>query len=339
MASDWNDSMLSEPQELAAGIQIPNTTTDGADLSSFPAEIYESIIDQLADSPNALRRCALVCRLFAQRAQMLFFSYISLERPTKPTRSRSHLWPSMRFLQLLSTSSHLAGYVKSLKISDEDPLQVYREELSWICKDQAVPQILPLLVNVEKLQLSGTPRGSSLDVRTWGDNLYMGIMERCASEGLVALNLLRVRNIPLSVLGLAPRLQTLELTQVFFAPEFNDRASVGESSTPEEQKKSHPPARLEFLSVASTCHEWRTFYHHVHLDLAHIKDLTFQIEFEDVTEEEAKEGLQAISELLCGCSATLKKLWFLIPDECKFLSIHLTNIILTTHASPVRFHK
>ena len=216
----------------------------------------------------------------------------------------------MRFHQILSSSPHLAGYVKSLVISDEANLHFYREELSWIRSDNTLHRILPQLVNLEELELEGNPRGSSLNFRKWGDSLRAGILERCSSERLVTLHLAHVRNIPLSLLALAPRLETLMVRRALFVPDDHDT-----------KLKERSPTQLKHFSVIlMKSEEWYTFYLWLasHLDLTYIKTLELIIDFENEPDAIVEEGLQAISNLLRGCSATLETLRFFMPEESKF---------------------
>ena len=326
MADNCNDATHSEPQELAAHAPIPSTTTDGANLISLPTEIYESIVDKVVDW-GTLRAFALVCHLFAQLAQKLIFSSISLTRPITwfiAQRIGSYVWSPIHFLQILSSSPHLAGYVKSLKLSDGAHLQFYHEELSWIRSDNVVHQILPRLINLELLSLEGNPQGSSLNFRAWGENLRAGILERCSSERLVMIHLAHVRNIPLNLLALAPRLETLALRNVLFVSKF-DRYTVGDVFDLQgytKLKERFPPAQLKHFSVMwMRSKEWRTFYPWLasHLDLTHIKTLDLYIDFENAREEIIEAGLQAISNILRGCSATLETLGFLMPELGIFL--------------------
>jgi hypothetical protein len=242
----------------------------------------------------------------------------------------------MRFLQIISSSPHLAGYVKTLGVSDEAPLQFYREERSWIRSDNTVHQILPRLANLEELRLEGNPRGIGLNFRKWGDGLRAGILERCSSERLVTIHLAHLRNVPRNLLVLAPRLETLGLKKVLFVPEF-DRYTVGEVfdlqqyTTPKERV---PPARLKHVSVTwMRCEEWRTFYPWLasHLDLTHIKLLLLHVDFENAPEETVEEGLQAISNLFRGCSATLETLRFSMPEQSMF-PFHIFNKINFSHS-------
>ena len=313
--------------------QSPRATPEGSKVVQLPTEIYESILDELIESPETLCACALVCHLFAQQAQKLLFSSISLTHPAKVFKPalgiRLFVWPSMRFLQIISSSPHLAGYVKTLGISDEAPIQFYREECSWIRSDNAVHQILPRLVNLEELDLEGNPRGMSLNFRKWGDDLRAGILERCSSERLVAIHLAHVRNVPLNILILAPRLETLGLKKVRFVPEF-DHYTVGEVFDLQQYttKEKSPPARLERVSVTlMRCEEWRTFYPWLvsHLDLTHLRLLELHVDFDNALEETVEEGLQAISNLLRGCSSTLETLGFLMPELSR-LPFHSFNL-------------
>ena len=347
MARDSNDTMLSEPQELAAHTQIPSTTTDGSNLISFPTEIYESILDELVESPETLLACALVSRLFAQLAQKLLFSCICLKRPTRVANpalgEEPYVRPSIGFFRALSSSPHLAGYVKSLIVSDANQFQrhyTYRENRSWIrsSSDNAVHQILPLLGNLEELGLAGNAR-DSLDFLAWGNDLRIGIMEQCSSDRLVKIRLAYVRNIPLSLLGLAPRLETLRLKNVLFISDL-DHTTFGKASDLQEYmklKERHPPARLKHVSVTSThAEDWSAWYPWLasHLDLTSIKTLNLNIDFYDEDEDTVEEARQAILNLLNGCSATLETLRLFMPalEERRFTFhsfIYKQN--LTTH--------
>jgi hypothetical protein len=326
--------MSSEPRMLDPNPLSPSAIPDGSKTVPLPTEIYESILDELAESPETLRACALVCHLFAQRAQKLLFSSICLTRPTKVFKRalgiRSYVWPSMWFLQIISSSPCLTGHVKSLIVSDTAHLQFYREELSWIRSDNTVHQILPRLTNLKELGLEGNFRGSGLNFRKWGDNLRVGILEQCSSERLVVIRLTCVRNVPLSLLGLAPGLETLVLKKVLFLPDFTAE-EVFYLQRYAKLKERSPPARLKHLSVTMTISdEWRTIYPWLasHLDLTHIKILDLYIDFEGALEEKVEEGLQAISNLLRGCSATLETLRFLMPEQSgfPFHSVHKMNL-------------
>ena len=326
--------MLSEPQKLAPHTQIPSTTTDGSNLISLPTEIYESILHELVQWPETLRACALVSRLFAQLAQKLLFSCICLQRPTKVVNpvlgDESYVRPSIRFFQILSSSPHLAGYVKYLIVSDAGPFKyqyTYREYRPWIrsSSDHAMHQILLLLANLEELGIAGNPRDSRLDFLAWGNDLRMGILERCSSDRLVKIRLACVRNVPLSLLGLAPRLETLRLRNVLFLLDF-DHTTLGRAFDLEEYmklKERHPPARLKDVSMMSTnVEEWHAWYPWLasHLDLTHIKTLELDVDFDGADEETVEDARQAILNLLSGCSATLETLRFFMPDleECRF---------------------
>jgi hypothetical protein len=338
MASNWNDNTHSEPHELAGHALSPSATTDGSNLLSLPTEIHQSILGKL--DLQSLRACALICHLFAQLVQKIIFSSIYLTRPITlftSLRIPSYIWNPMRFLQILSSSPHLAGYVKHLLVSDDARLQFYREELSWIRSDNALHQILPRLVNLEELSLEGNPRGTRLNFRKWGDDLRAGILERCSSERLVTIHLAHVKNVPLNLLVLAPRLETLILKKVLFVPEFNHYAVGGVFQGLQQYttlKERSLPARLKYVSMMwMRCEEWRTFYPWLafHLDLTHIKILELHINFKKAREEIVEEGLQAISNLLRGCSATLETLKFSIPELCRF-PFHSFNRANFTHS-------
>jgi hypothetical protein len=116
--------------------------------------------------------------------------------------------------------------------------------------------------------------------------------------------LVHVKNVPLCLLGLATRLESLALQGVSFAPELDYDVTVGGALSfklHKQIKERRPPARLREVYVKSTTsEEWRTLYpwlEHVHLDLTHIKTLELHIDFKNAREIVVKEGFQAISNL------------------------------------------
>jgi len=178
--------------------------------------------------------------------------------------------------------------------------------------------------NVEELVLEGNTLGSCVNFRRkLGHDLRAGILERCSSERLAVIYLVHLKNVPLCLLSLAPRLESLALQSVSFAPELDHHAIAGgPPSSHNNIKERRLPARLKAVYVRSTTSkQWRTLYpwlEHVHLDLTHIKTLELHIDFKDARKTVVKKGFQAISNLIRGCSAALETLHFFIPDESRF---------------------
>ena len=203
-----------------------------------------------------------------------------------------------------------------------------------------MPQILPLLANLEELCLAGNALQKPLDFLAWRNDLRMGPLEQCSSDRLVKIRLAYVRNVPLNLVGLAPRLETLGLKRVSFISDLDHNtvrwAFVLQEYMKLEQKS--PLARLKHVSVTSTSfEEWRTCYPWLasRLDLSHIKTLELNIMFDKAKEGTIEEAGQAILNPLSGCSATLETLRPFMPEleDCRLTFIHLCNKqILTTHA-------
>ena len=97
-------------------------------------------------------------------------------------------------------------------------------------------------------------------------------------------------------------------------------------------KERRPPARLREVYVKSTTsEEWRTLYpwlEHVHLELTHIKTLELHIDFENAREMVIKEGFQAISNLIRGCSATLERRRHLYNNNSIYVNYVCCSMIL-----------
>ncbi|KAK7684204.1 hypothetical protein QCA50_012528 [Cerrena zonata] len=114
------------------GSMVETTTRDrgqGVECSRFPTEIYEHIIDYVAERPHcndlrdfghwrfltrALAHCARVCRAWVPRAQMHLFSAIDLSkipRCRETHRALTGFWAAVQrkpFLLQYSTLAHTA---------------------------------------------------------------------------------------------------------------------------------------------------------------------------------------------------------------------------------------
>ncbi|KAF8191154.1 hypothetical protein BJ912DRAFT_304191 [Pholiota molesta] len=166
----------------------------------------------------ALQNCALVCHLFALRAQRILFKSITLSRPHKGFRwnvlSLRH--PSRRFFTLLNGSPHLGTYVEELEIADNAHLSFYREELSWIRQDMALPIIVAKLDNLRHLSISGNHTGNRLNFNAWTEALKSALLKRCQSPLLTKISLKYVRNVPISIFLQAPALESVDLFKSVF---------------------------------------------------------------------------------------------------------------------------
>ncbi|TCD71583.1 hypothetical protein EIP91_007330 [Steccherinum ochraceum] len=75
------------------------------ETQAFPAEIFDSIIDDLRHDHRALHSCALACKSFLPRARYHIFHSINLHR-------HNHA----RFRSLLRVAPHISAYIRKLRL-------------------------------------------------------------------------------------------------------------------------------------------------------------------------------------------------------------------------------
>lgn len=131
--------------------------------SKFPTEVYETLIDCVAEvsnfeSRNDLARCARVCRAWVPRAQMHLFSAII---------PRSHKgWPLKGFQDAIHRKPFLLQYIRTFKadcnIMGPQPmtlLTLYHMPslkkcyISWLDLDRGHPSLSRFPSNITSLQL------------------------------------------------------------------------------------------------------------------------------------------------------------------------------------------
>ncbi|KAJ7610068.1 hypothetical protein FB45DRAFT_875882 [Roridomyces roridus] len=109
-----------------------------------PQELIDLIVGNLAGDAPSLKSCSLTAQAFVRPSQMLLFRSIEILPPT-PSHSGDN--PCQRFYKQLSSSSHLASYVRQLhivlKVRVKD--QVTANDPSWIMSGRTLSLVLPLL--------------------------------------------------------------------------------------------------------------------------------------------------------------------------------------------------
>jgi len=332
---------------------MPRTHPDDNQIPSvplpvpLPAEIYELIIDVLFDSRQTLRSCALVCHLFAQRAQKHLFARVDFTRPVRTAKRilGRYIWPTERFLQLLTVSPHIAPHVKHLHISDELHLEPYNEERSWIRRDTSLTSVLPYLEEVETLSIAGYDgRRTWLKFGEWSLGLRCEILCICQCSKLTRLSFSSVQDLPMSLLDRAPNLMELVLTNVLVVPDHYtaEQFQVYHQQQQEEGVQEEDGtlyrdgelalcgrrrAQLKALDITATnwaqWHAFHLFSRYFHLDFSHIRTLDLHITYTSpianvlsaVGSELGGPGRQAITDLVHGCKAMLETLRLHIPKD------------------------
>jgi hypothetical protein len=280
----------------------------------LPPELCEAIIDQIPTQDRlALQNCALVCHLFALRAQRILFKSITLSRPHKGFRwnvlSLRH--PSRRFFTLLNGSPHLGTYVEELEIADNAHLSFYREELSWIRQDMALPIIISKLDNLRHLSISGIHTGNRLNFNAWTEALKSALLKRCQSPLLTKISLKYVRNVPISIFLQAPALESVDLFKSVF---------IVDGVLPVSSQAYKPKLR-EFTYTATTYYEWTSFYPWLlnddggGLDLTFLTYLSLHVDFNGHVGID--KDIDAIAWIVRQCAGTVERLSLFYPPEGK----------------------
>ncbi|KAK0209284.1 hypothetical protein DFS33DRAFT_523609 [Desarmillaria ectypa] len=106
----------------------------------LPNELLDAIIEECRDDRKTLMTCSLVNRVLQWSSQKRLFAEITL---SGSYCYATHAAPYSYLLRLVSSSSQIASYVKSLRIHDSDK--------------EIIPQILEQLPNIESLSILQTP--------------------------------------------------------------------------------------------------------------------------------------------------------------------------------------
>ncbi|KAF9538151.1 hypothetical protein CPC08DRAFT_771165 [Agrocybe pediades] len=173
----------------------------GSFQSRLPIELHELIVNALDGEEQALRHCALTCKLYRPLAQRLLFKHLEIN-----FQSCSDMDPEI-FLSILSHSPHIADYVRRLS---------YCLHNSRLPKWDAEPMlaIFSALRNINHLQLSGD-RADLINFFSLEPTLQAMIKLKCPS--VRHLTLAGIIDMPLTVLSACTSLESLDVREVEFA--------------------------------------------------------------------------------------------------------------------------
>ncbi|KAF4616624.1 hypothetical protein D9613_008799 [Agrocybe pediades] len=164
--------------------------TNGATrrLPDLPVELHKLIIDELEGETEALKQCALTCRVYRHLAQKhLLKSVMLLSRMTRnPTVEE--------FVAFLEASPQIAKHIERLVISGETKL---------------IAQAMRPLINVVDVVLRGCGSFARFEPAS-----QLAVMLKC--ESLVSLTLQSIKDVPLKVFDHLRRLERLTLEEVRF---------------------------------------------------------------------------------------------------------------------------
>ncbi|KAF5371014.1 hypothetical protein D9615_010014 [Tricholomella constricta] len=167
-------------------------------LSSFiPEDIISTILDELSDDVQSLKRCSLVSQSFLPHCHKILFSYICLNHPT---RSRG-------LYHMVTNNASFTPYIRTVEIISSAHPEF--DDHDWVTME---PTLAPLLWTLHNLH-AFTLRKKLLSHLPW--NTLPGDL-RSAILGLSvpAINLTCVTNVPMGHFGRLVCLKKLSLIRI-----------------------------------------------------------------------------------------------------------------------------
>ncbi|KAF4616363.1 hypothetical protein D9613_008844 [Agrocybe pediades] len=211
--------------------------------SNLPVELHERIINELDGEEDALKQCALTCKLYRHLAQTLLFKAVMLQFQPESN-------PAKKFLAILTQSPHVANYVGCLSLRGYDD-RWYDKEWTESKKpdDDGIADVLSALTNLQELQLfkvcSGRNRRTFQALSLSPASMAM-IQFKCRS--ILHLTLQKLDNMPLTMLAHSSSLESLDIDNVELVDDLDDQAG------PEtiDSQTSFPHLKLMRISNATT---------------------------------------------------------------------------------------
>ncbi|KAF4616343.1 hypothetical protein D9613_008827 [Agrocybe pediades] len=191
---------LQVPARNVTGRSVEAEPVGTKPCPELPPEIHEMIINELDGETEALKQCALACRVYRYGAQKLLFNKLTLD--FSPGSN-----PAQEFLGILEDSPWIGDYVACLSLRSNGHLGEDTDE-----KDKWVSRVITALPNIVEMDIGwGLPdfRFCMLDRSS-----QMAIMSTC--ENLRSLTLAFTEDAPLAIFDHMQRIETLELQDVRF---------------------------------------------------------------------------------------------------------------------------
>ncbi|KAF8890555.1 hypothetical protein CPB84DRAFT_1849134 [Gymnopilus junonius] len=199
----------------------------------LPTELLQTIFDILVSTPDSLptlkafscasSRLCSISQPYLLRNVVLHQSHPGTSNAPGPTDCHDHLPhnPANHFLQALLLSPYIASYIQGLTL----PMNTSQ----WLDDDTSLSQLLPLLVNLQRLSITGgnvwISRKPTHVAKLWTtfsaearEALGMALKVHCLSE----VDLTGIELFPLSLLGYCHMLQRLSVANFEVAEERSD---------------------------------------------------------------------------------------------------------------------
>ncbi|KAF9556596.1 hypothetical protein CPC08DRAFT_820366 [Agrocybe pediades] len=182
--------------------------------SNLPVEIHGLIINELEDEKDALKQCALTCRLYRHLAQTLLFKAIVLELLPEPESN-----PAQKLLAILAQSPRIVNYVRCLTFSVNFFAAAFFGK--WFGMpdpdDSWVPEVLCALVNVRRLHI-GLPAHETCFPELSPATMAM-VHSKCQS--VLHLTVEDIRDVPWTILTNLNSVESLDLNNAHFLPDIS----------------------------------------------------------------------------------------------------------------------
>jgi hypothetical protein len=206
----------------------------GKPYGGLPTELIHDIFDTLYDDSHiaTLKACSLVDPLFCTLSQMRILSRVILHQEnTYPTLSSPATIitptysPAVHFLQVLNMSPHIATYIQTLTIQCDWIVvgAIFMDH--WVGRDTALAIVLPRLINLRRVSISGNRVVLSLKQhkpRPW-DTISQGLTSvfsnKIPSCALTDLDVTGIELFPIDLLRQCPALKRLSMSSLHFDPE------------------------------------------------------------------------------------------------------------------------
>ncbi|RDB26900.1 hypothetical protein Hypma_005169 [Hypsizygus marmoreus] len=269
-------------------------------------ELTDLIIDKLCHDEEALKNCALVCRLFLPRSQKHLFTTIDLEFPElKPSR-RPH--PATRLLEVLNP--RLAYNIRDLRITDYT--ENFWDSNKNKCTDNT-DNVLPLLFEqlheLQSFELSVAYDGETCHCLS--DGLISALVKLFHRTRVAEVSIQGANGFPISLLAFhCPGIRRLDLRWSDSDAEHGE----GEHVNPKEETTIEPlnlPASresgsLEVLEIDDiSCASIRKLYEAAKLPRS---ELTFSHLREIDLCGADIDSLKFISKVACDADESLERL-------------------------------
>ncbi|KAF9541902.1 hypothetical protein CPC08DRAFT_756116 [Agrocybe pediades] len=202
--------------------------------SNLPVELHERIINELDGEEDALKQCALTCKLYRHLAQTLLFKAVVLQFQPESN-------PAKKFLAILAQSPHIANYVRCFSLRGyEGWLELKKPD------DDGIADVLSVLTNLQELRLFEVGFQSRDHFRPSLSAASMAMIQfKCRS--VLHLILQNLDDMPLTILAHSSSLESLDIDNVQFVHDLDDQAG------PEtiDSQTSFPHLKLMRISNAT----------------------------------------------------------------------------------------